>query len=1209
MEESSRPNARFFNKISKISDHLYNLLYLITGIIFISIIYVSSWFNEVKSDPVKLTDSFQKILQEKEKDLQQCLLKAFQIKQIFVNGNEHNTDKNFPGNFIPGDMTIQIFLKDSLVFWSDNSVPVERFDESNGFAREGIWKLGNGWYEVRTVKRQDTVVRGLILLKHEYGFQNDYLNNQFNSDFSLPQGTSITWSRTSHPVFSIQGKFLLSLVFPSGDPGAKANEPQTIIFFLSFLTGMVLVLIYVYKCHVKYASFFPQKSFFFLNFLLIVILLRLLQFYTQFPGQLYQTELFGPGYFSSSVFFPSLGDLVINSVLLVFISYVFYLIWPVRTQLEISGLKKISIITGFLFLMGSALFLVCYFIYSFILNSSIPLNLQDISNLNPISFYGLFIIWALWTSYFLILWRLIQNLIYILKAKQFIKLSPALVFGFLIIASLITTLVSNLSNDYKEKEKRKILAIKLASTRNPVTEVLYSQIEKKLFTDPGLKKIVTDAEITGNAVPDDSITNIVKSHFHNDYWARYNLQITVCTDKKSLQVQPQGYIVGCNEYFDYNIRTFGESASTEHLFYLDLGYGNENYLAIIPVGNEIHETNLNTRIYVEINSKYIYKDLGYPELLMDRKLIDFPDISDYSYAFYQDHQLLHRIGKYSFCFDLDQYLKSSDSLAFFDFDGMNHFHYQINATNDLVISKKQNTFLSVISPFSYLFIILGFSSIVFIGIIRVNESNRLSIRSLRTRLQTTTISILLISFIIIGLVVIVNIIRLTTDKNKDFLKEKTMSIFVEMQHKFGTTDNLKDTGTVYLENLLVKFSNVFFSDINVYTPDGEIIASSRPQVFDENLLSSRINPKAFWSLSHEKNAIFIHKETIGNYAYNSAYIPLYNNDNDLLGYINLPFFSRQDDLKNEISSFLVAFINVYLLLILLGALIAYLISKYITAPLQILSSKIGHIQLGVVNEKIDWSRKDEIGRLVEAYNEMVVALEQSAEKLAQSEREGAWREMARQVAHEIKNPLTPMKLSVQYLQKAWDEKAPDWDIRLEKFTKMLVDQIETLSEIASDFSNFAQMPLTVNEKLNLTEVLQSTLEIYRHLENIDFKTHYPSENPLITGDRKQLIRVFTNLLNNSTEAIGKDNQGQITIRIDQNDDWWILKFTDSGGGVSPDQADKLFQPYFTTKTGGMGLGLAIVKGILQGMNGNISFQSVPGTGTTFTITLPVYHGQ
>jgi two-component system nitrogen regulation sensor histidine kinase NtrY len=185
-------------------------------------------------------------------------------------------------------------------------------------------------------------------------------------------------------------------------------------------------------------------------------------------------------------------------------------------------------------------------------------------------------------------------------------------------------------------------------------------------------------------------------------------------------------------------------------------------------------------------------------------------------------------------------------------------------------------------------------------------------------------------------------------------------------------------------------------------------------------------------------------------------------------------------------------------------------------------------------------------------------------------------------------------------------KRPDWDKRLEKFTRTLTDQIEALSVIATEFSDFAKMPLPVIEKIDVSEVIEASVGIYQNQENIDIITEYPRERPFISGDRKQLIRLFTNLFNNSVEAIGKENRGKILIGIERRGDRWIIEITDTGGGITSDQAEKIFQPYFTTKSGGTGLGLAIVKGILQSMNGSITFKSDPEKGTTFTIGLPLY---
>jgi nitrogen fixation/metabolism regulation signal transduction histidine kinase len=326
----------------------------------------------------------------------------------------------------------------------------------------------------------------------------------------------------------------------------------------------------------------------------------------------------------------------------------------------------------------------------------------------------------------------------------------------------------------------------------------------------------------------------------------------------------------------------------------------------------------------------------------------------------------------------------------------------------------------------------------------------------------------------------------------------------------------------------------------------------------------------------------------------------------LLGYVNLPYFSREDDLKREISTFLIAFVNIYVLFLLIGALVTYLVSNYITSPLKLLALRIGRIRIGKTNEKLVWRREDEIGKLVAEYNRMLDELTISAEKLAVSERESAWREMAQQVAHEIKNPLTPMKLGVQYLQKAWEDRAEDWDIRLKRFSDALIAQIETLSAIASEFSYFARMPEPENEMINLDDLIRNALVIYKDVSaiRITFNPSFPVK--WVYADRRQLLRVFSNLLNNAIEAIEAQSgtEGKILMETEIREGEHCVCISDNGKGIKAEEADKIFQPNFTTRSGGAGLGLAIVKGIVHSIGGSISFTSDPGKWTTFIIRVP-----
>jgi len=304
-----------------------------------------------------------------------------------------------------------------------------------------------------------------------------------------------------------------------------------------------------------------------------------------------------------------------------------------------------------------------------------------------------------------------------------------------------------------------------------------------------------------------------------------------------------------------------------------------------------------------------------------------------------------------------------------------------------------------------------------------------------------------------------------------------------------------------------------------------------------------------------------------------------------------------------------AYTNFYILLIALIIIITLIISNYITYPLQLISENISRIKLGKKNEKIIWRKKDEIGNLIHEYNRMIDELGKSAVLLATSERESAWRDMAKQVAHEIKNPLTPMKLSIQHLEKAWQQRVPDIDERFKKITKTLIEQIESLSAIATEFSDFAKMPTAHKEKINLTELIHASAEMYKDVSNISFILPEKDNIFNIFADRKQILRVFNNLLSNSVEAISNKTDGKIWITLNTENQIHYLRFGDNGIGIDENQKKYIFTPDFTTKTAGTGLGLTMVRSIIIESGGEIRFESGKGEGTVFFINFPVYQNE
>jgi nitrogen fixation/metabolism regulation signal transduction histidine kinase len=367
-----------------------------------------------------------------------------------------------------------------------------------------------------------------------------------------------------------------------------------------------------------------------------------------------------------------------------------------------------------------------------------------------------------------------------------------------------------------------------------------------------------------------------------------------------------------------------------------------------------------------------------------------------------------------------------------------------------------------------------------------------------------------------------------------------------------------------------------------------------------------MHPAAWASLSRGGCSHWVQTEQIGNLPYLSAYRPLQTSEGKTVAYLHMPYFAKEKNQRQEVAGFMVALINVYVLLLVAAGLVALGISNSVTRSLTRISAQFQKIRVGERNEPIAWKSNDEIGLLVAEYNKMLGELERSAALLARSERESAWREMARQVAHEIKNPLTPMRLSIQHLQRTIAAGDPRAEELTGRVSRTLLEQIETLSHIATEFSNFAQMPTPSPEQVDLGQVLRSIVALYEAEEGVDSQLSLPSGDVLVWADRQQLQRVFSNLLKNAIQAIPDDRKGQIRVVMASVAGQVRVQVVDNGSGIDEDQRARVFVPNFTTKSSGMGLGLAMSKNIVEYAGGRIDFESQPGVGTTFSVTLPVF---
>jgi len=478
--------------------------------------------------------------------------------------------------------------------------------------------------------------------------------------------------------------------------------------------------------------------------------------------------------------------------------------------------------------------------------------------------------------------------------------------------------------------------------------------------------------------------------------------------------------------------------------------------------------------------------------------------------------------------------------------------------------------------------------------------------SLALKIQVVMISLVFLSLLAFGWGSGVFVSNQYNQYTNEVIREKLNSVQTEVKAKLGDFDQLKiDDNGDYMQYILQKFARVFFTDINLYDTDGYLLATSRPKVFNVGLISEQMNSKAFSNLKFGKKSEFVQLEQIGNLSYSSAYQPFYNNSGEQLAYINLQHFGKQSEFENQIEKFLVAIINVFILLLAISIILAIFISNWLTSPLRILQESFANVRFGKVNERIKYSKNDEIGALVADYNRKLEELEFAADQLAQSERESAWREMAKQVAHEIKNPLTPMKLGIQQLLRTLDPNDPNSKAKVEKVANSMIEQIDALTKIANEFSNFAKMPLRSESEINLPELIERVVEVFSSEENVSLKLNIIDKQLIILADKDQLIRVFNNLIKNAIQSIPSERKGLIQINVTRNSDSVEIEIIDNGIGIDKEKRKNIFVPYFTTKSTGTGLGLAMVKQIIENHNGQIGFESKVNVGTTFRINLPL----
>ena len=468
------------------------------------------------------------------------------------------------------------------------------------------------------------------------------------------------------------------------------------------------------------------------------------------------------------------------------------------------------------------------------------------------------------------------------------------------------------------------------------------------------------------------------------------------------------------------------------------------------------------------------------------------------------------------------------------------------------------------------------------------------------------LSMLLIVIIASALIISVAIYQYkeqAKDYHENRLERKENAIKRDITYQLESMTFLLESRNPSLltQRKINEISKVHKLKIRLYNLEGNLFKTSLTdstnsidkKILDQDIVENLINNKHHRIVT---NRIF------EGDIYKTSYSYIYNEKAEPIGILNIPYLEKSNFYQDELNEFLKRISLVFLFMFFIASILAYFISKYITHSIKTVIDKMNETQLDKRNEKIVIKRgSEEIHNLVKAYNGMIDQLEESAVKLAKGEREQAWREMAKQVAHEIKNPLTPMRLTVQSFQRRFDPKDPDANEKIADFSKTIIQQIDTMTTIASAFSDFAKMPTAIKRKLNIVEVVKHAVEIFSEPYILFFSE---KESIIINSDKTQIVRVITNLVTNANQALTDTSDPKIEVHIKETKDFAVISVADNGKGIDDTVKDRIFEPKFTTKSSGMGLGLPMVKNIIEAYGGSIDFVTSINKGTVFTVKIP-----
>jgi len=773
-------------------------------------------------------------------------------------------------------------------------------------------------------------------------------------------------------------------------------------------------------------------------------------------------------------------------------------------------------------------------------------------------------------------------------------LSLLYLFSLIIVSALLVSYSIYSLEKNKTIKNLKTYANQYLIEEDIFAEYLINETVNEVVSDPFISYWMTSPFVSKTI-----IDRKVRQRYLGRYLEKYNTQILLFnqegTNINESGVSPNYFSLANTYAVDQNTTDFENVYQVNRLrssFF-------KRYLAFIEIKRDDVKVGY---MVLDLNQKRTFMPNVYPELLVDMRVVAPYSHMNISYAVFNKLELLFEGGEYNYVRDFN--FKSIQEDEFFDVGKVrnDYLHVGIRTENErvVVVSTKGFDPWEVVSNFSFMFLImiltLGISLIILSWLRLINRPmTGFAVRIQLFMNMAFIIPLLLVSFTTVSLL---NSTSVTNIHSEYLTKAKALA-----EHLQQPLDNylVVPSSRDDLIDVLREIAGTLGTDADLFNLAGGLIVSTHPDVYDKGLISRYIDPGAYEQIIHQSASNYITHNSVGSLSYSATYIPVKTSDTGrLVGILSLPFFGFNETLEIQQIEVLSNILNIFSLLFIVLLFLSYLVSQRLVYPLNIISGKLNKMSFSGYNEPIEWNSKDEIGRLVGEYNNMISNLAESREALARNERELAWREIARHVAHEIKNPLTPMKLTLQQLQrrlrgKKKEEGEYDW---IDKPVDSLLHQVDVLRDIATSFSAFAKMPIPELKNFDLTGLLKRTVDL--HQNDLNITTTNFEELFLAKGDEKLMGRIITNILLNAKQAGGDKTHVHITVSSGNN---ILISVADDGPGIPDNIKDKVFLPGFSTKGTGSGIGLSVAKHGIEQSGGQIWFETSE-KGTTFFIELP-----